>query len=148
MDFCGGDWGAVGGGEFAIEIGGAKAAVRGVSMRVAEAVALGMRGQSTSASIGEAKLATVFVRFGAFRSHAGRVTVCVYSCLVTGGYVQFRTAVVSVRMRTYVGSSNQRSVIRKRVKKRKTQDPPLPKPTAQGWGTRLGFSKYLALRPT
>jgi len=28
--------------------------------------------------------------------------------------VQFRTAVVSVRMRTYVGSSNQRSASRKR----------------------------------
>src|SRR5882762_3256487 len=121
MDFCGGDHGAGGGGEFAIEIGGAKAAVRGVGMRVAEAVALGMRGQSTSASIGESKLATVFGRFGAFRSHAGRVTLCVYGCLVTGGYVQFRTAEVSVRMRTYVGSSNQRSVIRKRGKKRKIQ---------------------------
>jgi len=109
VDFCGGDWGAVGGGEFAIEIGGAKAAVRGVSMRVAEAVALGMSGEGTAASIGESKLATVFGRFGAFRSHAERVTLCVYSCLVTGGYVQFRTAVVSVRMgsRAKVGNNNQ-----------------------------------------
>jgi hypothetical protein len=58
VDFFGGNRGAGVGGEFAGEIGGAKAAVRGVGVGVAEAVALGMSGEGTAASIGEAKLAT------------------------------------------------------------------------------------------
>jgi hypothetical protein len=116
VDFFGGDRGAGGGGEFAGEIGGAKATVRGVGMRVAEAVALRVSGEGAAASIGESKLATVFGRFGVFRSHAGRVSLCKYTCLVTGGYVLFRMAVVSVRTgsRAKVGNSNQRLVIRKR----------------------------------
>jgi len=92
MNFFGGNRGAGVGGEFAGEIGGTKAAVRGVGVRVAEAVALGMSGEGAAASIGEAKLATVFGRFGAFRIHVGRVTLCEYSCLVTGRYMQFRMA--------------------------------------------------------
>lgn len=85
-------------------------------MRVAEAVALGVSGEGAAASIGELKLATAFGRVGVFRSHAGRVTLCVYSCLVTEGYVKFRTVAESVRMgaRVRAGSGNQRSVIRKR----------------------------------
>jgi len=75
------------GGEFAGEIGGAKAALRGVGVGVAEAVALGMSEEGAAAFIGEAKLATVFGRFGAFRSHARRISFCKYTCLVTGGYV-------------------------------------------------------------
>jgi len=46
VDFCGGIGAAVGGGEFAIEIGGAEGGGRGVSMRVAEAVAFGMSGEA------------------------------------------------------------------------------------------------------
>jgi hypothetical protein len=98
MDFCGGDGGAGGGSEFASEIGGAKAAVRGVGMRVAETVALRMSREGAAASIGKLKLVTVVGGFGAFRSHAGIITHCVYSCLVTERYMQFRTAAGSVRM--------------------------------------------------
>jgi hypothetical protein len=50
--------GAARGDEFAGEIGGAKAAVWGVGMGVAKAVALGMSGEGASASIGESKLAS------------------------------------------------------------------------------------------
>jgi len=82
VDFCGGDWGAVGGGEFAIEIRRGEGGGAGREHAVAEAVALGMSGEGTAASIGESKLATVFGRFGAFRSHAERVPLYVYSCLV------------------------------------------------------------------
>ena len=57
VDFFGGDRGAVWGGEFAGEIGGAKAAVRGMGMRVAEAVPLGMSGEGAAASIGKGEAA-------------------------------------------------------------------------------------------
>jgi hypothetical protein len=57
-DFVGGDHGAARGDEFAGEIGGAKSAVRRVSMRVAESVALRMGGEGAAASIGESKLAS------------------------------------------------------------------------------------------
>jgi hypothetical protein len=57
-DFVGGDHGAARGDEFAGEIGGAKSAVRGVGMGVAEAVAVGVSGEGASASIGESKLAS------------------------------------------------------------------------------------------
>ncbi len=46
------------GDEFAGEIGGTKAAVRGVGMGVAEAVALRMSGEGAAASIGESKSAS------------------------------------------------------------------------------------------
>jgi hypothetical protein len=49
--------GAARGDEFAGEIGGAKAAVRGVGMRVAEAVAVGVGGEGALASIGEGETA-------------------------------------------------------------------------------------------
>ena len=71
MDFFGGDGGAGGRSEFAGEIGRAKAAVRGVGMRVAEAAALRMSGEGAAASISKLKLATVVGGFGAFRNHAG-----------------------------------------------------------------------------
>jgi len=58
-DFVGGDQGAARGDEFAGEIGGTKAAVRGVGMRVAKAVALRMSGEGAAASIGEVKLAAI-----------------------------------------------------------------------------------------
>ena len=61
-DFVGGDHGAARGDEFAGEIGGTKAAVRRVGVRVAEAVALRVGGEGASASIGEAKLAAVVMR--------------------------------------------------------------------------------------
>jgi hypothetical protein len=57
-DFTRGNQGAARGDEFAGEIGGTKAAVRGVGMGVAEAVALRMSGQGAAASIGESKLAS------------------------------------------------------------------------------------------
>jgi hypothetical protein len=53
-DFVGRDHGAGRGDEFMSEIGGAKATVRGVGMRVAEAVAVGVSGEGAAASIGEA----------------------------------------------------------------------------------------------
>jgi hypothetical protein len=53
IDFFGGDHGAGGRGEFAGEIGGAKAAVGGVGMRVAKAVASRMSGEGAAASIGK-----------------------------------------------------------------------------------------------
>ena len=56
-DFVGGDHGAARSDEFAGEIGGAKAAVRGVGMGVAEAVTLRMSGQGAAASIGEGESA-------------------------------------------------------------------------------------------
>jgi len=86
-DFVGGDHGAARGDEFAGEIGGAKAAVRCVGMAVAEAVALWVGRQAAAASIGEVKLASSVCEFGVFRSHAGRIIYCVYSCLVTGSYM-------------------------------------------------------------
>jgi hypothetical protein len=55
-DFMRGDQGAARGDEFAGEIGGTKAAVRGVG--VAEAVALRMSGEGAAASIGESKSAS------------------------------------------------------------------------------------------
>ena len=60
MDFCVGDRGPGGTGEFAGEIGRAKAAVRGVGVRVrvAEAVALRMSREGAAASIGKSKLAS------------------------------------------------------------------------------------------
>jgi hypothetical protein len=91
-DFVGWDHGAARGDEFAGEIGRAKAAVRGVSMGVAEAVVLGMSGEGAAASIGESKLAASICGFGVFRSHAGRIMNCVYSCLVTECYMKFRMA--------------------------------------------------------
>jgi hypothetical protein len=90
-DFARGNQGAARGDEFAGEIGGAKSAVRGVGMGVAEAVALRMSGEGAAASIGESKLAASVCGFGVFRSHAGRIIYCVYSCLVTERYMQFRT---------------------------------------------------------
>lgn len=89
-DFVRGNYGAGLGDEFAGQIGGAKAAVRGVSMGVAEAVALRMSWEGAAASIGESKLASV-VRGWVFRIHAARIIYCVYSCLVTGSYMEFRT---------------------------------------------------------
>jgi hypothetical protein len=56
-DFARGDQSAAWGDEFAGEIGGAKAAVRGVGMRVAEAVAVGVGGEGALASIGEGETA-------------------------------------------------------------------------------------------
>jgi hypothetical protein len=93
----GGDHGAARSDEVAGKIGGAKAAVRGVGMGVAEAVALRMSGQGAAASIGESKLASL-VRGWVCRSHAGMIIYCVYGCLVTECYMQFRTAEGSVRM--------------------------------------------------
>jgi hypothetical protein len=58
VDFCVGDGGAGGGSEFAGEIGGAKAAARGVGMRVAEAIVLRMSREGTTAFIGKLKPAT------------------------------------------------------------------------------------------
>jgi len=92
-DFARGNHGAARGDEFAGEIGRAKAAVRGVGMGVAEAVALRMSGEGAAASIGESKLAASICGFGVFRSHAGRIIYCVYSCLVTGCYMKFRMEV-------------------------------------------------------
>jgi hypothetical protein len=89
-DFAGGDQGAARGDEFAGEIGRTKAAVRGVGMGVAEAVAVGVGGEGATASIGESKLASSVCEFGVFRSHAGRIIYCVYSCLVTGSYMEIR----------------------------------------------------------
>jgi hypothetical protein len=97
-DFIGGDQGAARGDEFAGEIGGAKAAVWGVRMEVAEAVAVGVGREGAAASIGESKLASSVCEFGVFRSHAGRIIYCVYSCLVTGSYMKFRITPGSVRM--------------------------------------------------
>ena len=57
-DFVGGDEAAARGNEFVGEIGGSQAAVRGVGMGVAEAVALRMSGEGASASIGEVELAS------------------------------------------------------------------------------------------
>jgi hypothetical protein len=96
-DFAGGHQGAGRSDEFAGEIGGSKAAARGMSMRVAEAVADGVSGEGASASIGESKLAPV-VRGWVFRIHGRIVTLCVYTCLVTERYMQFRMGVRSVRM--------------------------------------------------
>jgi len=96
-DFTRGNQGAARGDEFAGEIGGAESAVRCVGMGVAKAVALRMSGKGAAASIGESKLASV-VRGWVCRSHAGRIIYCVYSCLVTERYMQFRTAEGSVRM--------------------------------------------------
>jgi len=62
-------------------------------MGVAEAVALRMGGEGASASVGESKLAARVCGFGVFRSHAGIIIYCVYSCLVTGSYMEFRTDV-------------------------------------------------------
>ena len=59
-------------------------------MGVAEAVALRMSGEGAAASIGESNLASSVCEFGLFRSHAGRIIYCVYSCLVTGSYLQIR----------------------------------------------------------
>ena len=98
MGFCVRDRGAGGGGEFTGEIGGSKAAVRGVGMRVAKAVVLRMSREGAAASIGKLKPATSVWGFGAFGIHVGRVTRCVYSCLVTERCMQFRTAGGSVRM--------------------------------------------------
>ena len=70
-DFVGRDHGTARSDEFAGEIGWAKAAARGVSMRVAESVGLGSSGEGASASVGKLKLAAVVGGFGAFRSHAG-----------------------------------------------------------------------------
>jgi len=89
-DFVRGNYGAGLGDEFASEIRRTKAAVRGVGMGVAEAVAFGMGGEGASASIGESKLASSGCEFGVFRSHAGRIMYCVYCCLVTGSYMEFR----------------------------------------------------------
>ena len=116
VDMCVVDRAAGGGFQFADEIGGAKPAARRVGMGVAESVGSRVGGEGASASIGESKLATSVCGFGLFRSHAGRVSLCKYTCLVTGGYVLFRMAVVSVRTgsRAKVGNSNQRLVIRKR----------------------------------
>lgn len=90
VDFRVGDEGAGGGGEFAYEIGRAKAAMRGVCVRVAKAVALGVSREGATASIGKLKVATAFGRLGVFRSHAERVVLCVYESLVTLGYMKFR----------------------------------------------------------
>jgi hypothetical protein len=108
-DFVGGDHGAARGDEFAGEIGGAKSAVRGVGMGVAEAVGIGSGGEGAAASIGESKLAASICGFGVFRNHAGRIIYCVYSCLVTGSYMEIRMAAQSVRMtaRPYAGGRNQ-----------------------------------------
>jgi hypothetical protein len=108
-DFVGGDHGAARGDEFAGEIGGAKSAVGGVSVGVAEAVALRMSGEGAAAPVGESKLASSICGFGVFRNHAGRIIYCVYSCLVTGSYMKFRMAAQSVRMtaRPYAGGRNQ-----------------------------------------
>ena len=86
-DFVGGDHGAARGDEFAGEIGGAKAAVRAVGMGVAEAVGIGSGGKGAAASVGEVKLASSVCEFGVFRSHAGRIIYCIYSCLVTESYM-------------------------------------------------------------
>jgi len=108
-DFAGGDQGAARGDEFAGEIGGTKAAVRGVGMGVAKAVAVGVSGEGASASIGELKLATV-VRGGMFRIHGRIVTLCAYICLVTECNIagdslweMFRMAEVSVRIGSGAG---------------------------------------------
>jgi len=66
--------------------------VRGVGMGVAEAVASRVGGEGASAPVGESKLAASICGFGVFRSHAGRIMNCVYSCLVTECYMKFRMA--------------------------------------------------------
>src|SRR5580700_9171078 len=91
-DFARGNHGAARGDEFAGEIGRAKAAVRGVGMGVAEAVASRVGGEGASAPVGESKLAASICGFGVFRSHAGRIIYCVYSRLVTGSYMYIRMA--------------------------------------------------------
>ena len=129
VDFFGGDRGAGGGGEFAGEIGGAKSAVRGVGMRVAEAAAVGVGGEGASASIGESKLATGVCGFGLFRSHGGRIIYCVYSCLVTGSYMKFRIAAGSVRMGAEAFQKGSKG------------NPMTQVPKGGTWGTRLLRSK-------
>jgi hypothetical protein len=49
-------------------------------------------GAGRAAARDELKLAVVAGGFGAFAIHAGRIIFCVYSCLVTEGYIKFRTA--------------------------------------------------------
>jgi hypothetical protein len=124
-DFVRGNQGATRGDEFAGEIGWAEAAVRSVCMRVAEAFALRVGGEGAAASIGESKLAASVCGFGVFRSHAGRIIYCVYSCLVTGSYMQFRIAGGSVRMGAEAFQKGSKG------------NPKTQVPKVGTWGTRL-----------
>jgi len=136
-DFVGGDHRAARGKEFAGEIGGAEAAVRGVGMGVAEGIGIGSGGKGATASIGESKLASSVCGFGLFRSHAERIIYCGYGCLVTGRYLQFRTAGKNVRMAAEECRKGSRS-------KPKTQVPKIGT-----WATRRGrrnrFDRQVAL---
>jgi len=100
-DFTRRNQGATRGDEFAGEIGGTKSAVRGVSMRVAVAVALRMSGEGASASIGKGEIAAGELRGRAQRERGGsreepfgRLRADILrrmSATVVGGFGTFRS---------------------------------------------------------